>query len=101
MSGGGAQSIGSRVSITCPFEYRRLGDFTYYVLPDPANNRAYVMKWIMREWQFDHDQAPEEHWTVAWLNTLPHLEFSLEVINLANICPNVDLMSVEEFRTSL
>lgn len=59
------------------------------------------MKWIMREWEFDHDEAPEEHWTAAWMSTLPKMEFALEVINLADICPNADLMGVAPFQTSL
>ena len=44
-----------------PFEYRRLGDFTYHVLTDPDHIKAYVMIWIMREWESDHKQAPDEH----------------------------------------
>lgn len=89
------------MSITFPFEYRRLGDFTYHVLTDPVEIKAFLMKWIMREWESDHRQAPEEHWTVTWMNALPGMEFSLEVVNLADICPNADLMSVAEFQTSL
>jgi len=83
------------------FEYRQLGDFTYHILSDPKEIRTYLMKWILREWESDHNQAPEEHWTVKWMITLPQMEFALEVIELADICPNIDLMSVEEFQTSL
>lgn len=84
-----------------PFEYRKLGDFTYHVLSDPSEIKSYLMKWIMREWEFDHRGAPEEHWTVAWMEALPNMEFTLEVIRLESICPNADLMSVEDFQTSL
>jgi hypothetical protein len=59
------------------------------------------MKWIMREWEFDHREAPEEHWTVAWMEALPNMEFALEVIRLDEICPNPDLMSVDDFQRSL
>lgn len=83
------------------FEYRKLGDFTYHVLSDPNEIKSYLLKWIMREWEFDHREAPEEHWTVAWIEALPNMEFALEVIRLNEICPNPDLMSVEEFQTSL
>ena len=83
------------------FEYRKLGDFTYHILSDPAEIKSHVMKWIMREWEFDHNEAPDEHWTVAWMNVLPKMEFKLEVIRLDEICPNADLMSVNEFLTSL
>jgi hypothetical protein len=87
--------------LTFPFEYRKLGDFTYHVLTDPNQIKSYVMKWIMREWEFDHNEAPDEHWTVAWMQALPNMEFSLEVIRLEEICPNTDLMSVEDFQKSL
>jgi hypothetical protein len=52
--------------LTFPFEYRKLGDFTYHVLSDPKDIKSYLMKWIMREWEFDHNEAPHEHWTVQW-----------------------------------
>jgi hypothetical protein len=83
------------------FEYRKLGDFTYHALADPAEIQSYLLKWIMREWELDHDEAPEEHWTVAWMQILPQMQFSLEVIHLEDIRPNADLMSVKDFQTSL
>ena len=83
------------------FEYRKLGDFTYNVLSDPLEIKTCLMKWIMREWEIDHREAPDEHWTVAWMDTLPKLEFALQVIHLDDIRPNADLMSVAEFQTSL
>lgn len=84
-----------------PFEYRRLGDFTYHVLSDPNEIKSFVMKWILREWELDHNEAPHEHWTVAWMESLPKMEFALEVIRLDVIRPNADLMSGEEFQRSL
>ena len=84
-----------------PFEYRRLGDFTYNVLSDASEIKSYLMKWIMSEWEFDHREAPEEHWTVSWMEALPTLEFTLQVIRLDDICPNPDLWSVAEFQTGL
>lgn len=89
------------MSITFPFEYRRLGDFTYHVLPEPAMIRSYLMKWIMIEWEHDHNEAPEEHWTVSWMEALPKMEFALEIVHLDEIHPSADLMSVEDFRRSL
>ena len=83
------------------FEYRKLGDFTYHVLPDPLTIKDYLMKWIMREWEFDHNEAPDEEWTVEWLNTLPSMEFALEIMELDSIYPRADLMSVEDFQISL
>jgi hypothetical protein len=87
--------------LTFPFEYLKLGDFTYHVLVDSTEIKTYLMKWIMREWEFDHNEAPEEHWTVKWMNTLPQMDFTLEIINLNDVNPNPDLMSMEGFQTSL
>ena len=89
------------MSLTFPFEYRKLGDFTYHVISDSAEIKTYLMKWIMREWESDHNQAPEEHWTVNWMNKLPQMEFGLEIVDLNDIRPNPDLMSVEDFQISL
>ena len=83
------------------FEYHKLGDFTYHVLPDPLTIKDYLMKWIMREWEFDHNEAPDEEWTVEWMNILPSMEFALEVLKLDSIHPRGDLMSMEDFQTSL
>lgn len=87
--------------LTSPFEYRKLGDFTYNILSDPGEIKSYLLKWIMSEWESDHREAPEEHWTVAWMEALPKMEFTLQVIRLEDICPNADLWNVEEFQTSL
>lgn len=87
--------------LTFPFAYRKLGDFTYHVLEDPDHIKAFLMKWVMREWESDHNQAPEEHWTVAWMEALPGMEFGLEIVPLDEICPNADLMRGEDFQRSL
>lgn len=87
--------------LALPFEYRKLGKFAYNVLADPADIKSYLMKWIMSEWEFDHNEAPEEHWTVAWMEALPGMQFSLEVLRLEQLCPNADLMGVADFQRSL
>lgn len=84
-----------------PFEYRRLGKFTYNVLTDPLTIKAYLTKWIMKEWESDHNETPDEHWTVEWMTVLPKMEFALEVLPLDDIHPNADLFSVEDFQRSL
>ena len=84
-----------------PFEYRKLGDFTYHVLTDPDHIKAYVMIWIMREWEMDHKEAPHEHWTVEWMTALPAMKFSLTVIDPGEIVPHPDLMSTDGFIASL
>ena len=67
------------------FEYLKLGDFTYHVLRDPLAIKAYLMKWILREWEADHNEAPDEEWTVEWMNILPKMEFALEMLGLDSI----------------
>lgn len=89
------------MGLTFPFAYRKLGDFTYHVLEDPDLIKAYLMKWIMPEWESDHHQAPDEHWTVKWMTALPNMRFALEIIRSEQICPNPDLMSVAEFQRGL
>jgi hypothetical protein len=83
------------------FEYRKFGFFTYHFLTDPLTIKPHLMKWIMREWESDHHEAPEEGWTVEWMNLLPKMEFALEVIELDDVHPRADLMSVEDFQVSL
>jgi hypothetical protein len=84
-----------------PFEYRTLGKFTYNVLTDPLMIKAYLTKWIMKEWESDHNEAPDEHWTVEWMKAFPKMEFALEVLPLDDIHPNADLFSVEDFQRGL
>ena len=84
-----------------PFEYRALGKFAYNVLSDPLTIKAYLMKWIMKEWEFDHNEAPDEYWTVEWMNVFPRMEFELKILPLDDIRPNADLFSVEVFQRGL
>ena len=58
-------------------------------------------KEILGEWESDHHEAPEEPWTLEWMNLLSKMEFALEVIRLDDIHPRADLMSVEDFQISL
>ena len=67
------------------FEYRKLGDFTYHVLTDPALIKSHLVKWIMREWESDYNAAPDEHWTVAWMSTLPKMSFGCSVPKVRNL----------------
>ena len=84
------------------FEYCKLGDFTYHVLRDPRDIKAFVEKWILRgEWEKDHAEAPHEHWTAEWMNLVPRMDFRLEIIQLADVRPHPDLILVEGFRVSL
>src|SRR3989304_224155 len=83
------------------FEYHRLGDFTYHVLHHPDAIRELMMKWIMREWEIDHREAPDEAWTVEWMTLLPRMKFSLEMMDPAAIHPRTDLMNMPGFRAGL
>jgi len=55
----------------------------------------------MKEWESDHNEAPDEHWTVEWMKVFPRMEFALEVLPLDEIRPNADLFRVEEFQKGL
>ena len=83
------------------FEYHKLGLFTYHLLTDPLTIKTHLMKWILPEWESDHHEAPEETWSLEWMNLLSKMEFALEVIRLDDIHPRADLMSVEDFQISL
>jgi len=85
-----------------PFEYRQLGDFTWHVLNNPQDIKAFVSKWILHgEWVKDHAEAPDEHWTVEWMQIVPGMNFTLEIIKLESIQPHPDLIRVPEFLTAL
>jgi hypothetical protein len=83
------------------FEYRKFGLFTYHLLTDPLTIKTHLMKWILREWESDHHEAPGEGWTVEWMNLLSKMEFVLEAIRIDDIHPRADLMSLEDFQVSL
>ena len=84
-----------------PFQYVKLCDFTYHILTDPALIKSHLTKWMMREWEQDHSEAPEEHWTVEWMQVFPKMEFTLEILPLREIHPHPDLWCVHEFQASL
>jgi hypothetical protein len=84
-----------------PFEYTRLGDFTYHILTDPILIKRHLTKWMLREWEHDHNEAPDEHWTVEWMQVFPRLEFTLEILPIEDIHPHPDLWSVKKFQAEL
>ncbi len=84
-----------------PFDYRKLGDFTYHTISNPDHIKTHLMKWSMWEWESDYSKAPDEHWTVTWMNVLPRMDFKLEILALQDIQPNRDLWSVEQFHVEL
>lgn len=84
-----------------PFQYVKLGSFTYHLLSDPAVIKSHLLEWILREWEHDHNEAPHEHWTVEWMQVFPKMEFSLQILHLKDLHPHSDLWGLEEFQSSL
>ncbi len=74
------------------FEYRKLGDFTYNVLTNPQDIRNFLNEWLLKEWSDDHEEFPDQSWTVEWLEMLPKMEFTLEVLEFDAINPRAELM---------
>ncbi len=74
------------------WEYRRLGAAVYNILP-PDQIKPFLTYWLGREWEIDHSEDARQPWTAEWLALLPTMEFTLEVMRLADIMPRRDLMS--------
>ena len=84
-----------------PFQYTRLRDFTYHILTDPVHIKNHLTKWILPEWELDHNQAPDEPWTVEWTRVFPQMDFALEILPIQEIHPHPDLWSLQDFQASL
>jgi hypothetical protein len=74
------------------WEYRKLGDFVYNVLPQ-SQIKPFLLEWIKREWEIDRAAFPDQPWTQEWLDLIPRMDFDLEVLRLADIRPRKDLMT--------
>ena len=74
------------------FEYRKLGGFTYNILANKEDVYPFLLQWIGQEWQSDHEEFPDQIWTIEWLKLLPQMTFSLETLDLKAIKPRADLM---------
>jgi hypothetical protein len=83
------------------FQYTRLGDFTYHILTDPVIIKSHLTKWMTLEWEHDHHLAPEEHWTVEWMQIFPRMDFTLEILPLRKIQPHPDLWALQQFQDEL
>lgn len=75
------------------FEYTKLGNFTYNIIRDQRDIKPFLLKWIGKEWEADHAEFPDQAWTLEWLNSLKHMSFQLEIVDLDEIVPRADLMS--------
>lgn len=74
------------------WEYVKLGDFTYNILPE-LKIKTFLMEYLKREWEIDHAEFPDQHWTLEWLDLLTRMKFTLETIRLEEIRLRQELMS--------
>ena len=74
------------------WEYRKLGDFTYNVLPE-LQIKSFLMEYLKQEWEIDFTEFPDQHCTVEWLDLLARMEFTLEIIRLEEVRLRQELMN--------
>lgn len=77
------------------YEYKKLGSFTYNILADSNDIERFLTFWLMREWKADHEEDSAQVWTLQWLELLPQMNFSLDVMKLKDINLRADLMNYE------
>ena len=86
------------------WEYRKLGDVTYNILPR-SQIKTFIMKHLKREWETDHAEFPDQSSTIEWLTLLPKMEFTLELLELGDIYLRQDVMDYKtdtyDFKSSL
>ena len=74
------------------WKYVKLGDLTYNILPE-LQIKPFLMEYLKREWEIDHAEFPDQHWTLEWLDLLTRMKFTLETIRLEEIRLRQELMS--------
>lgn len=79
------------MTVRYEWEYLKLGDFTYNVLPQ-SQIKPFLMEQLNREWETDQAEFPDQSWTIEWLDLLPQMEFTLEILGLGEIQLRQDLM---------
>ena len=86
------------------WEYRKLGDFTYNVLPQ-SQIKPFLMELLKAEWETDHTEYPDQNSTIEWLELLPQMNFTLEILGLGDIRLRKDVMDYRtdtyDFKASL
>ena len=75
------------------FRYKRLGIFTYHIIGHKDKIKPFLIKWLGREWQQDHEEFPDQKWTIEWLNLLSDLKFKLVIVDFDKINLREDLMN--------
>jgi hypothetical protein len=74
------------------WEYLKLGDFTFNVLPS-LQIKPFLLEYLKKEWEIDHSEFPDQDWTIEWLDLLSKMEFTLEIVRLEEIRLRQELMS--------
>ncbi len=74
------------------FRYKKLGNFTYHIIRDKEKIKQFLLKWLGKEWQRDHEEFPDQPWTIEWLKLLHEGNFKLMTIDLEKINLREDLM---------
>ncbi|HAS41698.1 MAG TPA: hypothetical protein DCS93_14565 [Microscillaceae bacterium] len=78
------------------YEYTKLGDITYNLLRNPQDIKSYLLEFILKEWEIDRIEAPDQPWTVEWMDSLKAFTFALQQIDLSSIKLKPDLMAYEK-----
>jgi hypothetical protein len=73
------------------WKYKALDGLTYHILGKGMITR-YLNEFILKEWQADHEDHPDQPWTVAWMSALEKLKFSLQRVPMDGISLRQDLM---------
>lgn len=75
------------------FSYKKLGKFTYHIIRNTEEIKSFLLNWIVKEWQQDHEEFPDQRWTIEWLDLLPELKFKLSIVNIDDINLREDLLN--------
>jgi len=46
------------------FRYKKLGKFTFHVIVNKNKIKPYLLEWIGKEWERDHEEFPDQQWTL-------------------------------------
>ncbi|KKN30911.1 hypothetical protein LCGC14_0829350 [marine sediment metagenome] len=74
------------------FSYKNLGNFTYHIIKDKDKIKLVLLKWLGKEWKLDHEEFPDQTWTIEWLKLLPEMNYMLMTLDLEKINLREDLM---------
>jgi len=75
------------------FKYKKLANFFFHIVGNKNKIKPFLLSWIGKEWQCDHEEFPDQKWTIEWLNLLHDMKFKLIVVELDNINLREDLIN--------